>query len=766
MSFLSIAFLLATPLITLPIVLHFLDRRRNVEIQWGAMQFLRNAQTERSRARKLKEWLQLLCRVAALAALIFALARPLMPGEWLGARMRTETIVLLDNSMSTSRPIGDTSRFEQIVEIAKSTLQSQPNDNSVHLMTMSPKPTWLTSTPLQTDSGLRDDLLDQIEVLQPTQDGCDVLASLLSAVQADRDPLFQLREVIVVTDGQAANWPNENAPQWDRLQKRIAESEIEIAIQVVGWDEVAAESNNVAMTELMPSRSVTGIDRLVSFTATIENFSHQQSPRTKADWYQDGKLVESIDVPSVEPLAKLSVGWEHSFDSAGAHTIECRLHASDTLRRDNSAATVVQTVIRVPVLMVDGGDGFGDTDQDSYFATAALGRISETDQTNWKSVFDPHVVAPHQLATMDLSKYRAIVISNLQSLSDPAIEQTAEFVRQGGGLWVGLGPRTDIPWFNDRFFSDGDGLAPIRLDDVVEDDDGSPATLINPYLGTHPATQQLIDQERLDIGDVRVKSRMRFDQKTITPNVSVLLGLTNGQPLAIEQTFGKGRVIIQAIPLRLQWSELVQSQAFVVMVQDWLAYLTEPSSSMHNLVPGQPIALQLRDVTHLTATLLKPNGQHIDLTGQQDGDDVHFHTTRTAASGLYELELGLSGRRIPFVVQRASGESDLAAVTKSQKASILNRLEYQRELSPVDHVPTATLPIWPLLLMGLVGLMITELLISGMITRQRFSVDTVGFSGSTTGLDSTPVPSGFGSKNNAELHNDSAQANRQETVLS
>ena len=70
MSFLSIAFLAALPLAAAPILLHFFDRRRNVVIEWGAMQFLQEAATRQTSARRLKEWLLLLMRVAALVALM------------------------------------------------------------------------------------------------------------------------------------------------------------------------------------------------------------------------------------------------------------------------------------------------------------------------------------------------------------------------------------------------------------------------------------------------------------------------------------------------------------------------------------------------------------------------------------------------------------------------------------------------------------------------------------------------------------------------
>ena len=81
---------------------------------------------------------------------------------------------------------------------------------------------------------------------------------------------------------------------------------------------------------------------------------------------------------------------------------------------------------------------------------------------------------------------------------------------------------------------------------------------------------------------------------------------------------GRGRVIVQVVPLRLQWSELARSQAFVVMVQEWLSYLTQPQATRHNLQPGEPISLQLSGSEAQDATLRTPQGQDIELTADPD----------------------------------------------------------------------------------------------------------------------------------------------------
>ena len=110
MTFLTTAFLFALPLAAAPILLHLFDRRRNVVIDWGAMEFLMEAVARKTSARKLKQWILLLLRVLAVAALVLALAQPLLPGNWLGNTERSEVILVLDNSMSTLRQADEENR--------------------------------------------------------------------------------------------------------------------------------------------------------------------------------------------------------------------------------------------------------------------------------------------------------------------------------------------------------------------------------------------------------------------------------------------------------------------------------------------------------------------------------------------------------------------------------------------------------------------------------------------------------------------------------
>ncbi|RKU27768.1 hypothetical protein C6499_11065 [Candidatus Poribacteria bacterium] len=102
MSFLQPLALIALPLMALPIIIHLINQQRHRTIPWAAMMFLMRAKRMSRGMARLRHLLILLMRVLAIAALIFAISRPLS-GGWLGSVGLSKpdaTLVLLDRSAS------------------------------------------------------------------------------------------------------------------------------------------------------------------------------------------------------------------------------------------------------------------------------------------------------------------------------------------------------------------------------------------------------------------------------------------------------------------------------------------------------------------------------------------------------------------------------------------------------------------------------------------------------------------------------------------
>ena len=86
MTFLTGAFLTASALAAVPILVHLLARQKVREIEWAAFQFLMgNDATKNSRSIKLNDLLLMLVRTLVLLALVFAFAQPLIDGVLVSA---------------------------------------------------------------------------------------------------------------------------------------------------------------------------------------------------------------------------------------------------------------------------------------------------------------------------------------------------------------------------------------------------------------------------------------------------------------------------------------------------------------------------------------------------------------------------------------------------------------------------------------------------------------------------------------------------------
>ena len=103
MNFLAPLFFVALAGLAIPVLLHLTQREKNQIVRFPSLMFVRRIPYQSVRRRKIHNWLLLFVRLAALAMIILAFARPLIgsddgaaaPGE--GAR---EVVILLDTSYS------------------------------------------------------------------------------------------------------------------------------------------------------------------------------------------------------------------------------------------------------------------------------------------------------------------------------------------------------------------------------------------------------------------------------------------------------------------------------------------------------------------------------------------------------------------------------------------------------------------------------------------------------------------------------------------
>lgn len=101
MSFLQPLLLFGLPLALLPVIIHLIHLLRRRQVKWAAMMWLMAAQRMNKGLSRLRQYLILLFRVLAIAAIIFVICRPLAGGLLgLTGGAPDSVIILLDRSAS------------------------------------------------------------------------------------------------------------------------------------------------------------------------------------------------------------------------------------------------------------------------------------------------------------------------------------------------------------------------------------------------------------------------------------------------------------------------------------------------------------------------------------------------------------------------------------------------------------------------------------------------------------------------------------------
>src|SRR3982751_2888843 len=121
--------------VSVPIIIHLLNKRKFERVVWGAMRFLNISVEQNQRRLQIEDLLLLLLRCLLLLLLGLALARPTIKSfgggtGWFGSA-KVSAVVLLDNSYSMSATDGAKSRFELAKDAADQAIASLPTGSSV-----------------------------------------------------------------------------------------------------------------------------------------------------------------------------------------------------------------------------------------------------------------------------------------------------------------------------------------------------------------------------------------------------------------------------------------------------------------------------------------------------------------------------------------------------------------------------------------------------------------------------------------------------------
>ena len=547
MSFLTPAFLIGVSALTIPVLIHLIQRERKRVVEFPSLMFLRRIPYQSVRRRRIRDWSLLLMRLAALTLIVMAFARPFFRRDNLAAAAQAgarEAVILVDTSYSMD--YGD--RWSRAKSAATDAIRGMGPGDRASLVFFS------TGADVAVRSaGDRGRLEAGLATASVGPGATRFAPALKLAGSLLGESALPRREIILISDFQRRGW--EQTPGRDdvKLPERTTLTPVNVA---------SGETSNLSVTPISLQRTRFENHDRVAVTAGLVNHSPKPVSNVMLSLAVDGQSIQSLPV-SVGAGGSTSVTFA-PFTVASRNMRGTVRLPDDALKRDNVFNFVVSPAEPVHAFLI----GRSGADKQSLYLSRALA-IGESPRVELTAR------TPTTFTDAD-ARAAAVVILNDVQVSDDLGDRLARFVGTGGGVFMSLGP--NATW-------------PARLADVVP---GLPGEVVDRMAApsrmggieySHPVFELFRAPRSGDYSAARF-----YNYRAVTqPAGQVLARFDDGSPALLERKAGAGRVLMWTSTVDLDWNDLAVKPVFLPFVHTITKYLADFSEPPASLTVGQVI---------------------------------------------------------------------------------------------------------------------------------------------------------------------------------
>jgi hypothetical protein len=690
MSFLAPLFFAAIAALGVPVLIHMIQRQRTDVVEFPSLMFVRKIPFHSLRRQRVRHWLLLLMRCAALALLIAAFARPFFRSTALAAVAggSREVVVLLDRSYS----MGYGGRWEQAKDVARGVVRELAADDEATIIFF--------------DSGAESST-------RSTTDRASLLAAIdeaqLSNGTTRYGPALQLAQGIL-EDSDQPRLETVLISDFQRVGVDSASSILLPPGTVLTPVSVADDSPtpNVSVAGASVQRDLFADRERAIVTARLANRGNEPVEDLRVSLELNGRELESLPVALAANGPGTVTFAPFTLEDA-AMPISLRASA-DRLPQDDVFHFTVAPGDVVPVLVIrrPGNAGAAST---LYLRQALAIGTSPSFVLTERSA--------NQVTTAEVAAAGVVVLNDVGLPEGPVGAAITQFVQGGGGLWVALGE--GIRWPGDNL-----DLLPGPIDGPADRDGRGGSLGFVDY--SHPIFTVFSTPRS---GDLTAPRFFRYRPLGVGSETSVLARFDNGDAAMAEHQVGEGRVLVWTSTLDTFWNDFARNPIYLPFVHKTVEYLADYDAPTAALTAGQvldlsayPAAAEL-DVASPNLVVRDPSEDRIDTgtngrPGFIDLQEQGFYEIRdTDAPGtdpvLVAVNVDLSESNLEQV-----DPQELVAIVTGRAAGDRSVTE-ERELRPEDLERRQTL--WWYLLIGALGFLATETVMSNRLSRAELDLD-------------------------------------------
>lgn len=616
MGFLAPWFLGGLAAIGLPVWLHLLKQHKTTPLPFSSLMFFERRVQSSIKHRRLKYLLLFALRTALFALLAFAFARPFVNSTTVASAGGGKLVVMaVDNSFSMRQ--GD--RLDRAKSAAATPLASlRPEDRGLILALGA------QSHLMGEPSGDMSVLRAEIRAIQPSDDHssyAELARALKSLAQSARMPV----EAHLFSDMQKSSMP-----------PTFVDLELGQGIALIPHPMVNQTLANFAVESVTAPRRLYD-PKKVRIQATVIASGGAGGRRRVSLWLNGHELSSKpLDVPAGGRATAEFIGLEAPY---GMNRGEVRIDSADAFAPDDHYYFSIERSDPRPVLFVHvARDG-----RDLLFYRTAI-------ESSRDAAFKLEAATPDQAASLPLSRYAFVVLSDVLEVPANLDHALRGYVRAGGSLLLALGPSSaarkripvvDLPIRETRSTSRDAG----RFETIATLDASHPST----HLPGNWAGVKVYRAVRVEPGKARVLAK-----------------LSDETPLLIEQLVGDGRALVFTSSFDNVANDFPVHAGFVPFVDETAHYLARLDDRPANLTVGAYLDLR---------TGREPSGAAIEVF------DPHGARAMTLAESTRAQNIQLTEQGF-YEVRRPNSHNDLVAVNPDRRES------------DFDVIPQETLALW------------------------------------------------------------------------
>lgn len=573
LSFLQPGMLIGAAAAALPVILHFLSRRRVRRQTFSDLRFLEQAQSRQARSLGVRRWLLLLLRVLALLLVVAGAAGP----RWGGladAGSGGACLIVVDTSASAGARRGAGTVLDAELADAAALIRQLPAGAAVQIITAGSRTAALFGDWLPAGEAAAAALSAAMQT-----DGSYDLGAVLreAARQVARAPGAPVDLILV---GDLQSLPDD--PAWPEAARAVRQArEVRVLLREVAPDR---GTNGGVVDIRAPGRALrTGETARVEATV----ISGQAGQRFTLEI--DGRPVAEAVVTDAA-AGPIALEFALSVPGPGLHAGWVGKE-SDLLAADDRRPFVLAVPERLTVLIIHGPDRSGD---------GAAGR------GGWRFVAEalapgeadgPYAVAVQvsdEATTGAIATAAVVVLVDPGPLGRAAQEALIGRVRGGGGVLLAAADPLLTEYLG------GTLLPALGLQPGAEArsaaGEGLHARIVDP---SHPLFASLDESARATVEDIRWRRWLAVDPA----GARVVLELTGGPPLLLERELGDGRVAVLATHLGADAGDLAHSPMALPLLQRLVSWLGTGSGldGASAALVGQDLRVRVRRSAPSTA---------------------------------------------------------------------------------------------------------------------------------------------------------------------